>query len=182
MRSPRSYGQTYCVLLSVTPISVEPTCTGRFAQVVSHGRVPRQKPWCFEQNGHGRLPTREEGMKVVRCSTGASRGQGRRFLVPIEPRTKCTRVLSFRYPAAVPPPYLIPTKGLKSVTPLLDEYSAFTDGRGGCQTVAGRRKDFGAVSLPAVHSPYNKRTRESELWGIWAFRPDAKSISYVLST
>jgi len=30
-------------------------------------------------------------------------------------------------------------------------------------------------------SPYNKRTMEAGLWGIWAFRPSAKSVSYVLS-
>jgi hypothetical protein len=33
-----------------------------------------------------------------------------------------------------------------------------------------------------VRSPYNKRTMEAGLWGIWAFRPDAESVSYVLST
>ena len=30
-------------------------------------------------------------------------------------------------------------------------------------------------------SPYNKRTMEAGVWDIWAFRPNAKSISYVLS-
>jgi hypothetical protein len=34
----------------------------------------------------------------------------------------------------------------------------------------------------AVRSPYNKRTMEAGLWGIWAFGPDAESVSYVLST
>ena len=61
---------------------------------------------------------------------------------------------------------------------------ALTDGRGGWQTVAGRieRKRFGAVFSSATRSPYNKRTMEAGLLGIWAFRPDAKSTSYVLST
>ena len=35
--------------------------------------------------------------------------------------------------------------------------------------------------LFCARSSYNKRTMEAGLWGIWAFRPDAKSISYVLS-
>src|ERR1700691_5901852 len=44
---------------------------------------------------------------------------------------------------------------------------ALTDGRGGCQTVAGRieRKRFGAVFSCARVSPYNKRTMEVGLWG-----------------
>ena len=68
--------------------------------------------------------------------------------------------------------------------PTRPESEALTDGSGGCQTVAGRieRKRLGAVFSSAVRSPYNKRTMEAGLWGIWAFRPNAKSISYVLST
>ncbi len=44
------------------------------------------------------------------------------------------------------------------------------------------REDGGGIFSSTVRSPYNKRTMEAGLWGIWAFRPDAKSISYVLST
>jgi len=49
-------------------------------------------------------------------------------------------------------------------------------------SVESERKRFGAVFYSAARSPYNKRTMEAGLWGIWAFRPNAKSISYVLST
>jgi hypothetical protein len=68
--------------------------------------------------------------------------------------------------------------------PTRPESEALTDGSGGCQTVAVRieRKRFGAVFSSAVRSPYNKRTIEAGLWGIWAFGPDAESVSYVLST
>jgi len=61
---------------------------------------------------------------------------------------------------------------------------ALTDGRGGCQTVVGRigEKALRRVFSSAARLPYNKRTTEAGLWGIWAVRPDAKSISYVLST
>ena len=45
-----------------------------------------------------------------------------------------------------------------------------------------QRKPFDVVFSTAERSPYNKRTMEAGLWGIWAFRPDAKSVSYVLST
>ena len=57
-------------------------------------------------------------------------------------------------------------------------------GRADAKLFVGRieRKRFGAVFSSAVRSPYNKRTMEAGLWGIWAFRPNAKSISYVLST
>jgi len=51
------------------------------------------------------------------------------------------------------------------------------------QTVAVRieRKRFGAVfSSARVRRTINVQM-ESGLWGIWAFRPDAKSVSYVLS-
>jgi hypothetical protein len=44
-----------------------------------------------------------------------------------------------------------------------------------------REKRFGAVFSSATRSPYHKRTMEAGLWGIWAFTPNAKSISYVLS-
>ncbi len=43
-------------------------------------------------------------------------------------------------------------------------------------------KNTSAALSCAVCSPYNKRTMEAGLWGIWAFRPNAKWISYVLST
>lgn len=42
-------------------------------------------------------------------------------------------------------------------------------------------KKFVLVFSSAASSPYNKRTMEAGLWGIWAVRPDAESISYVLS-
>jgi hypothetical protein len=56
-----------------------------------------------------------------------------------------------------------------------------TDGMSRCQTAIGRKR-FRCPVLSVVRSPYNKRTIEAGLWGIWAFRPNAKSISYVLST
>jgi len=51
-----------------------------------------------------------------------------------------------------------------------------------CSRQKSESKRFGAVFSSAALSPYNKRTMEAGLWGIWAFRPNAKSISYVLST
>src|SRR5882762_11421601 len=70
-----------------------------------------------------------------------------------------------------------PENGLEACSP----FQAFSKGgldrwEGGCQTVCGRmeRKRFGAVFSPTVRWPYNKRTMEGGLWGIWAFRPDAK--------
>jgi hypothetical protein len=44
-----------------------------------------------------------------------------------------------------------------------------------------RRESISVLFRSAVRSPYNKRTMEAGLWGIWVFRPNAKSISYVLS-
>ena len=62
--------------------------------------------------------------------------------------------------------------------------AALTDGRADVKLLLAEseRKRFGTFFSSAVRSPYNKRTMEAGLSGIWAFRPNAKSISYVLST
>jgi len=44
-----------------------------------------------------------------------------------------------------------------------------------------REKTFNVFFSSTMRSPYNKRTTEAGLWSIWAFRPDAESVSYVLS-
>jgi hypothetical protein len=60
--------------------------------------------------------------------------------------------------------------------------STLTPDRAKCQTVARKRKGSIKVSLSWCVSPYNKRTMEAGLWGIWAVGPNAESVSYVLST
>jgi hypothetical protein len=59
---------------------------------------------------------------------------------------------------------------------------ALTDGSAGVKLLLWNRKHVAAAFCSAVRSPYNKLTMEAGLWGIWALRPDAESVSYVLST
>ena len=44
----------------------------------------------------------------------------------------------------------------------------------------GLRKHFDVVFSITVRSPHNKRTMEAGLWGIWAFRPNAKLVRYLV--
>ena len=97
---------------------------------------------------------------------------------PIKPRPRRSNYEIRRRLRNTEPSKLPRTVASKASNGGLDRYE------GGCRTVAGRieRKALGRGFPFCARSPYNKPTMEAGWWGIWALRPDAESVSYVLST